>query len=299
MTDGRQPPTKQTKKGSNDMRKEMKKENKRIQAANLQGYHARSEVGINYAFQGFEKNRYFTSDRTIECDENFRRKDGKALKGYGLEIETGFLLNGSSQAKAILSNILSTAIFPIFPNYLFKQQYDSTITGTECITQVMTKEFIRNNYKNFKTMWNDLFPMFGITTDDGRCGMHVNISVGCFGTTAKIQEDSVRKLYYIINRYYNLFKAAFYRNGATTWCQRMTYTNAKTMDVTVIASMGLTSRKVESRSDLSAVRKITLASVTRWRRSSSWSERSRLSPGNSVTTSFRFSVVATSTFSIV
>ena len=95
----------------------------------------------------------------------------------------------------------------------------------------MTKEFIRNNYRNFKTMYNDLFPMFGIKCDDGKCGMHVNISVGLLGTTAKIQEESCRKLFYIINKHYNFFKVALYRTGSTRWCGQMNYTNAKTMNV--------------------------------------------------------------------
>ena len=213
------------------MRKSQRTLNAPIERANLQGYHQGGHGSENYAFMGFKSNRYFTSDRTIECDENFNRKDGKPLKGYGLEIETGFVLNRCSQAQAILSNIMTTAIFPVFPNDLFKQQMDSTITGTECITQVMTKEFIRNNYKNFKTMYNELFPMFGITTDDGNCGMHVNISVGCLGTTEKVQEENTKKLFYIINKHYDFFRHAFYRPGSTEWCGRMSYENARTMDV--------------------------------------------------------------------
>lgn len=214
-----------------NMRKEKKHENKRRTPAHLQGYHMGNWSGENYAFQGFEKNLYFTSDRTKECDENFNRLDGQPMRGLGLEIETGFILHGSSQARAILSNIMTTAIFPLFPAHLFKQQCDSTITGTEVITQVMTKEFIRNHYKDFKTMWNDLFPMFGITTDDGQCGMHVNISVGCFGTTDKSIEENVRKMYYVINRHYDLFKIAFYRPGSSEWCERMDYSVARTMDI--------------------------------------------------------------------
>lgn len=214
------------------MRKEQKTENKRIERADLQGYH-QGGGGENYAFRGFKKNKYFTSDRTIECDDNFNRKDGKPLKGYGLEIETGFVLSTqrNTQAQAILSNIMKTAIFPLFPADLFKQQEDCTITGTEVITQVMTKEFIRNNYKNFKTMYNELFPMFGISCDDGKCGMHVNISTGLLGTTPAIREESTRKLYYIINKHYDLFKVALFRNGPTSWCNRMSYDNAKNMNV--------------------------------------------------------------------
>lgn len=219
------------------MRKNTRKENNRIERANLQSYHQGGHGTESYAFAGFKSNKYFTSDRTIECDDFFNRKDGKPLKGYGLEIETGFCLSTqrNSQAQAILSNIMTTAVFDIFPADLFKQQMDCTITGTECITQVMTKEFIRNNYRNFKTMWNDLFPMFGITTSDGKCGMHVNVSVGLLGTTEKIQEESCRKLFYIINKHYDLFRHAFYRTGSTDWCGRMNYDNAKTMNVHIMS----------------------------------------------------------------
>lgn len=214
------------------MRQTTRQENARVERADLQGYHGAREYGVNYAFCGFKSNKYFTSDRTIKCDEHFNRLDGKPLKGYGLEIETGFALGrGSNVAQNVLANVMTTAIFPTFPADLFKQQMDSTITGTECITQVMTKEFIRNNYRNFKTMYNDLFPMFGINCDDGNCGMHVNISVGLLGTTQKVQEESCRKLFYIINRHYDFFKNALYRTGSTSWCGRMAYENAKTMNV--------------------------------------------------------------------
>lgn len=214
------------------MQKRNKTNNQTRQAANLQSYHQGGGCET-YAFTGFKKNLYFTSDRATPCDENFNRLDGKPLRGFGLEIETGFCLSTQRNivAQRILANVLETAVFPLFPANLFKQQQDCTITGTECITQVMTKEFIRNHYKDFKTMYNDLFPMFGITCDDGNCGMHVNISVGLLGSTDKTQEENTRKLYYIINKHYELFKAAFYRTGDTTYCSRMAYANAKTLDV--------------------------------------------------------------------
>lgn len=214
------------------MRKDAITNNREVRRGNLQGYHA-GGYGEEYAFRGFTKNLYFTSDRTIDCNENFERADGKALKGFGLEIETGFVLSTirNTTAQNILSNIMATAVFSTFPAHLFKQQTDCTISGTECITQVMTKEFIRNHYKDFKTMYNDLFPMFGIKCDDGQCGMHVNISVGLLGTTAKIQEENCKKLYYIINKHYDFFKAALYRVGSTAYCRQMAYANAKTMNV--------------------------------------------------------------------
>ena len=219
------------------MRKDAKKSNNRMNGGNLQSYH-QGGIGQAYAFAGFEENLYYTSDRTIKCDEHFNRLDGKPLKGYGLEIETNFsMANGARDgiAQNIVSNIMATAIFPLFPAHLFKQQQDCTITGTECITQVMTKEFIRNNYRNFKTMWNEAFPMFGISTATG-VGMHVNVSVGLLGTTAKAQEENTRKLFYIINRHYDLFRVAFNRTGSTAWCGRMEYTNARHMNVHSMSS---------------------------------------------------------------
>jgi len=218
------------------MRKDARRNNASVTRGDLQGYHGARQAGINYAFCGFRSNKYFTSDRTIKCNEHFQREDGKPMKGYGLEIETGFALARSDVARNILANIMQTAVFPTFPDDLFKMQEDGSISGVECITQVMTKEFIRNHYKDFKTMYNDLFPMFGIRCDDGSCGMHVNISNGLLGTTPKTQEASLRKLYYIINKHYDFFKAAFYRTGSTTYCGRMSCENAKTMDVNAMPS---------------------------------------------------------------
>lgn len=211
--------------------------NNAIKSDNLQGYHAGAD-GEAYAFAGFDSNKLFTSDRTIALDSGFNRADGKPMKGYGLEIETGWGLGSNGYtARIILANIFSTAIFPIFPKALFKMQSDSTITGVECITQVMTKEFIRNNYKAFKTMYNDYFPMFAIRCDDGHCGMHVNLSVGLFGTTEKTREEAIRKLYYIVNKHYDLMLALTYRDARrTNWCGRMPHDVAKTMDVHAMSS---------------------------------------------------------------
>lgn len=203
-----------------------------VASANLQGYH-QGGYGESYAFRGFNSNKYFTSDRFIKLDDNFKRADNKPLKGYGLEIETGWNYSSCRDrvAQNIVANIVTNAIYPLFPADLFKMQEDCTITGVEMITQVMTKEFIRNNGASFKAMWDNIFPNFGMTTDDGHCGMHVNLSVGLFGTTEKKQEEGVRKLFYIINKHYNFFKVALYRTGSTGWCNRMNYDNAKTMDV--------------------------------------------------------------------
>ena len=87
----------------------------------------------------------------------------------------------------------------------------------------MTKSRIRNDYNAYKVMFNTYFPAFGISADSAHtsCGMHVNISNAVFGKTVKAREDAIRKLYYIINKHYMLFKKAFYRAGDTEWCGPM------------------------------------------------------------------------------
>lgn len=188
----------------------------------VQGYHEGSYDG-NYAYQGFTSNRYFTSDRFIKLDEHFNRPDGKPLKGFGLEIETE--CRGLSN-DTIYAEVLQNIIFPHFPAGLFKLQRDGSLggdTSAECITQVMTREFIRNNYQNFKLMYNTYFPAFHIScSQSGNCGMHVNISNGCFGRSQAAQETALKKLLYIANKHYNLCCALTCRNiQHTQYCRRM------------------------------------------------------------------------------
>ena len=85
----------------------------------------------------------------------------------------------------------------------------------------MTREFIRNNYANFRLMYDTYFPAFGIACGDN-CGMHVNISNGVFGKIKKVQDDAIRKLYYIVNHHFRLCCELFNRNpNRTTYCNRM------------------------------------------------------------------------------
>lgn len=67
------------------MRKENKERRTDLNVRTVDGYHRTTDWSINYAFQGFQGNRYYTSDRYIALDENFNRADGKPLKGYGIE----------------------------------------------------------------------------------------------------------------------------------------------------------------------------------------------------------------------
>ena len=204
------------------MRKTAKTATTTTTLSHIDGYHAQSDWAINYAFQGFRSNKYFTSDRYMQLDEHFRRADGKPLKGYGLEIETE--CSGLSNS-TVYAEVLEKIIFPHFPADLFKLQRDGSLGGdvsAECITQVMTKEFIRNQYASCKMMYNTYFPAFGISCNSGRCGMHVNISNACFGRSEATQALAIRKLLYVVNHYFSLICALTARDARRTqYCGRM------------------------------------------------------------------------------
>ncbi len=162
----------------------------------LQNYH---EGGGNYdgsyAFDGFVENKYFTSDRTIKLNSSFERADGKPLKGFGLEIEMESNLTMSSEHNAVMCrDYLATSL----PKELFKYQRDGSLNyGVEAITQPMTKEFIRNNYPNFRIMWQKM-DVLGLRPGD-HCGMHVNMSNALFGKDTLTQIDNIKKFTYFIN----------------------------------------------------------------------------------------------------
>lgn len=207
------------------MRKESKKA-KQATISSVDAYHGSNWGSESYAYEGFSSNKYFTSDRYVPLSESYARVDGKPLKGYGLEIETE--CTGISN-RAVLAEILTKVVFSHFPADLFKLQRDGSLNGdssAECITQIMTKEFIRNNYGAFKLMFDTYFPAFGISAAaSGNCGMHVNISRGAFGKSEESQATAVRKLYYIINHHYDLCCALFYRDrNRTSYCGRMNAT---------------------------------------------------------------------------
>ena len=209
------------------MRKDAKQRQSNGGTANIarvQSYHQYRQDGrrgsANYAFNGFGENLYYTSDRTIKLDADFRRPDGKPLKGYGLEIECV----SSIPNQTALAELLDKVIFDIFPKHLYKMQNDSSLGGAsnaECITQVMTREFIRNHYPEFKRMYDEYFPAFGIKADTS-CGMHTNISLACFGASEKTQSECVKKLYYIINHHFHEMCIMLKRDtNRTSYCSRM------------------------------------------------------------------------------
>lgn len=202
----------------------MRKSQKKIQDVTItfvDGYHANGH-GENYAFNGFNSRKYFTSDRTIALDENFKREDGKPLKGFGLEIETECQ---SIYNQVVYAEVLNKIIFPHFPKDLFKLQNDGSLggrTSAECITQPMTKEFIRNNYTNFKLMYDKYFSAFQVDcARSGHCGMHVNLSNGLFGSDKK-QEEAIKKLIYIVNKHFEKMALLFKRSPLLTeYCSKM------------------------------------------------------------------------------
>jgi len=215
------------------MRKDARKTTA-VNIANVQRYHGGDFRTQNYAFAGFKSNKYFTSDRYEQLTVDFQRLNGKPLCGFGLEIETEC---STITDETVLAEVFDKIIFPLFPADLYKMQRDGSLggeTSVECITQVMTKLFIRNHYKDFRAMFDKYFPALGISADayDTNCGMHVNISNAVFGRTPEQQREAIRKLFYIINRHYDVFRTAFRRPiGKTVWCEQMDYTEARTMNL--------------------------------------------------------------------
>lgn len=178
-------------------------------------YHGVSRGGEAYAFDGFKKRQYFASDRAHDLNDDYTRQDGKPLRCYGLEIE---MVAESIARKSIVSTILDNCVMQNFgTDNLFKYQEDGSLharngfgVGVECITQPMTKEYIRNNYAAFKCLFNDAKNIFDISPNS-TCGMHCNISTGLFGNNAATQADAMHKMYYIINKHFALFKRLFLR----------------------------------------------------------------------------------------
>ena len=192
----------------------------------VQGYHEGSRNG-NYAYQGFGENRYYTSDRYIKLDSSYRRVDGKPVKGFGHEREVA--CNTISSA-SVLADVIAGLVYRDMPDGLIKQQADCTIagrgeTGSEVITQIMTKEFIRNNYPKWRQVI-EREALYGIKPTLN-CGQHINVSLAVFGATKKSQDEAVRKLGYILNYHYDKMLVMLHRDRHhTDWCGRMDATKA-------------------------------------------------------------------------
>ena len=219
------------------MRREARELNA-VQVERIQDYHDRMWSTEAYAWSGFKSNKYFASDRPERLTSNMERTGthaGQPLRGVGLEVETESwgVLN-----EYALAELMSKVIFPLFPDDLFKMQHDGSLgggdcIGVECITQVMTKAFIRNLYRYFKTMFDVYFPAFKISSaQSGNCGMHVNLSNALFGDTVDEQAEAIRKLHYIVNRNFTMACRLVGRNPErTSYCGQMSYSNARHMSI--------------------------------------------------------------------
>lgn len=181
----------------------------------------------------FQKLTAYNSDRKVNLNPDYTVSEdntpstltivnaGQRMALMGIELET--VANGITCTKTVYANLLNMIFDKAgFDGDFFKVEEDCTVTG-ECITQTFTKGWLRNNYKSFKAMY-EMFSSLSITTNDERCGMHVNLDLANFGNDRETQIENVRKLGYLINKHYNFFKIAFNRLGSTRWCPQMTAT---------------------------------------------------------------------------
>jgi hypothetical protein len=199
------------------------REERNVQIERVHSYH-----GGDY-----RQNLVFASDRPEKATFDYHlMKDNSlpAMIGIELETECWGITN-----RTVYANVLKIA-FQHFHKDLWKIESDSTLSGgecgAECITQPMTKAYIRNHYRDFKAMF-EMFEMFGIdNARTGNCGQHAHISLTCFGRTKATQDEAIRKLFYIVNKHYDLICALLFRRADRThWCGRMDYTQAWTMDL--------------------------------------------------------------------
>lgn len=190
---------------------------------------------VTMAVMGYHGSRHqslkvFTSDRYHALTE----KD----KAYGLEIELNCtwldVHDTSSQGRESIGALLQEVVFKDFPKDFVRWEVDGSIEGAECITQCMTKEFIRNNYPKFKNLFDVYLPKFGMTPNI-KCGMHTNISWANFGINEEKRIETAKKLYYFINKNFRLCCGLFARSESrTVYCGRMdsnvTISRAKEID---------------------------------------------------------------------
>ena len=188
----------------------------------------------------YQRKLVFSSDRPLEANEDYTLvSDGSLLPLIGIEVETQ---NWGISDKTIYANVLKGICFKTFHEELWKIERDGSLDTTcdssaECITQPMTKAYIRNHYRDFKTMF-EWFKALGIKCDEtGDCGMHTHISNTFFGREKKTQDEAIRKFVYIVNRHYDLMRNLVYRrldsDGSTFYFSRMPITmdEAKTLDL--------------------------------------------------------------------
>lgn len=188
-----------------------------------------------YHWGSFESLKVYNSDRIILLNDDYTVsnlnpksiesicKIGSRLAMIGLELEVVSALENVDSDRTVLTNVLKMVFEKSgFDKDFFKTETDCTVSA-ENITQTFTKSWMRNNYKCWKAMY-ECFSQLQITTNSERCGMHVNLDLMNFGSNKDDQIENVRKLGYMINKHYDLFKIAFNRNGSTHWCPRMNHT---------------------------------------------------------------------------
>lgn len=209
------------------MRKEATK-TRQLKIARVVGYHCGDH----------EKYLVFASDRPVEADENYRLlSDGTLMPMYGIEVETqGWGITNQT----IYGNVLKHICMENFHEDLWKIEEDGSLRRraeayAECITQPMTKAYIRNHYRDFKAMF-DWFKVMGISCDKtGDCGMHTHISNTCFGREKKTQDEAIKKFIYIVNRHYDLMRSLVYRrldnDGTTHYFGQMNVDGIKDWDL--------------------------------------------------------------------
>ena len=204
------------------MRLECRNE-RQVCAETIHGYHHGS----------YNKNKIFVSDRPTETDENYRLPDGSLAPVIGIETETECW---SINDPVTYATVLRMCCFNTFPADLWKIESDATLRGgeigAECITQPMTRAFIRNHYRDFRAMYESFRNLKIDCARSGNCGQHAHISLTCFGRTKATQDEAIRKLYYIVNKHYDLICALLYRRADRTgWCGRMDYSATWTMNL--------------------------------------------------------------------
>jgi len=210
----------------------------------------------SYAFEGYTELGYYNSDRFIPTGNRYERTDGKPIKAYGLEIE---MVSEYINRQQVIANVIHNIVVKRFkttkPLYLMKYQHDGSLRNdygndwaVECITQPMTKEFIRNNYSVWRCMFEDLKNGFGIHTNR-TCGMHCNLSTALFGKDTEEQYDNILKLYYIIHKYFDMFWSLFLRRGDNTYCAPDRYVQRVSIDEFRVLYKKGGSRELSNESD--------------------------------------------------
>lgn len=197
------------------MRKEKRIE-KTPNITEMNGYHGTRIEGERQANSFIGGAKYFASDRAKAL------RDVETAKGYGIEWEMTSRLSSNG---TILATILNSEFSRHLPENFFKFEYDGTV-DIECVSQIGTKAFFRNHYRDFKVIYKYLQtiqtgPNFG----DSSCGMHVNISIANFGKDTATQRANIMKIHNWINgneSNYRFACAMLHRDTSRTrYCGRM------------------------------------------------------------------------------